>query len=204
MIYNFSTSILFITMILKGGDICRGWYETGKAPLEIVEGGEMKEWDEDKHKFAIEVNQQDGMIVKYHHDGENNAAMNLQYMTKAQNQEDPYTSKYPPVIISTKQSQEDINEAKNQAKTDQTGLVRTNVLTVVQKAKGWTYLSGLHKKHGMWPFHVTEVANIGSVKPGWNFIFIFPLEERPNPFRLTATIVCEACTKLGWTGDLGW
>jgi len=187
-----------------GGDSCTSWYENGETPLQIVEGGEMKEWDEKNHKFGIEVNQQDGLIVKYNHDGENEAALNLQYMTKAVYKADPYSSKYPPVLITTKQSEEEIREAKTEAKTDQSGLVRLDVLKVVENAKGWAYLTGLHNKRAMWPFHVTEVSNVGSVKPGLNFIYIFPLEERPNPFRVTATIVCEACTKLGWTDDIFW
>lgn len=165
----------------------------------------MKEWDESKHKFGIEVNQEEGMIIEYDHDGTKEAAISLQYMTKSALREDPYSSMYPPVLLSMKQNIEGIFESKTEAKTYMTGLVRKNVVEVEQQPKkDWVYLRGMHKKESMRRFHVTAVGSIGTVKPGLNFIYIFPVEKRPNPFRLAATIVCQACSTLGWSSEKAW
>ena len=164
----------------------------------------MKEWDESKHKFGIEVNQEDGMIIEYNHGGTKEAAMSLQYMTKAALRTDPYSSMYPPVLVSMKQNKEGIFDSKTEAKTYMTGLVRTNVVEVENEPRDWVYLRGLQKKESMRIFHVTAVGNIGTVKPGLNYIYIFPVEKRPNPFRLAATIVCQACSELGGSNEKAW
>lgn len=68
----------------------------------------------------------------------------------------------------------------------------------VSNPEGWTFISCVHKMIGMRKFHITDIDQAGTVKPGKNFIHIYGLEKRKNPFRLTATIVCEACGRLGW------
>ena len=95
----------------------------------------MKEWDESKHKFAIEMNQQDGMIIEYHHDGKNAATIDLQYMTKMTDpfDDDMSTSIYPSVLVSITQTKDDNLKKRYQAKNNQTGLVREDVLKVKKK-----------------------------------------------------------------------
>ena len=159
----------------------------------------MKEWEESKHKFAIEMNQQDGMIIEYHHDGKNAATIDLQYMTKMTDpfDDDMSTSIYPSVLVSITQTKDDNLKKRYQAKNNQTGLVREDVLKVKKKLGEWMYLNGANNNPRLRSFHVTNSNNIGIIKPGLNYIFLFPIEERQNPFRLTALIVCEACSRLG-------
>jgi len=188
-----------------GGDVCISWFQTGKTPLQIIEGGEMKEWDEEKHKFGIEVDQEDGMIIEYNHDGTQEAIMSLQYMTKSTVPNDPYSSMYPPVLILTKQNIQGILDSKTDAKTNMTGLVRTSVVEVEHEPdEDWVYLRGLQEKVHVRRFHISAVSSIGTVKPGVNFIYIFPVEKRSYPFRLTATMVCQACSEISWSSEDAW
>jgi len=186
-----------------GGDECTSWYENGETSLTI-DGGEMKEWDESKHKFAIEMNQQDGMIIEYHYDGKDAATIGLQYMTKMIDPFDNgmYTSLYPSVLVSITQTKYENLKKRYQAYNNHTGLVREDVLKVKKKLGEWMYLNGANKRGNLRLFHVTDSNNIGTIKPGLNYIFLFPIEERQNPFRLTALIVCEACSQLGYNDDI--
>ena len=63
---------------------------------------------------------------------------------------------------------------------------------------GWNFISSVNKLMGLRNFHITSVEHAGMLKPGKNYIQVYTLEKRKNPFRLTATIVCEACAQLGW------
>jgi len=186
-----------------GGDDCTSWYENGETSL-IIDGGEMKEWEKINHKFAFEINQQEGMIIEYHHDGKDAATIGLQYMTKmtGPSENDMSTSVYPSVLVSITQTKDDSLKKRYQAKNNQTGLIREDVLKPKKKLGEWMFLNGANKRPGLRLFHVTDSNNIGTIKPGLNYIFLFPIEERQNPFRLTAFIVCEACSQLGYKDDL--
>jgi hypothetical protein len=182
-----------------GGDKCTSWYDNGKSSLRIISGGEMKEWDETKHKWAIEIQGEEGVMLQIDHDDKNAAPVNLQYMTKAEDKYDNTSSKYPPVIVNISQDWLlGASKAKERAIKSEVELVRNDVEKVEKIEEGWRYLSGLHKRTGMKQNHVTEISNVGILKPGINFIYVYPLETKDYPFRLTATIMCEACGRLGW------
>jgi hypothetical protein len=189
-----------------GGDTCVSWYENGKTFLHIADGGEMKEWDEEKHKFAIEVNQKDGATLHYNHKGDEDAAIGLQFMTKATEQNGTFSSMYPPMVVTIEQDQSAIGKAKTKAMTKALILERRNVEQVIKIEEGWKYLSGLDRRNFMRTasYHVTDIRNVGTLKPGRNFIYLYPVERRPYPFRLTSIIICEACARLGWNEDVGW
>lgn len=176
-----------------GGDLCNSWFEDGNATLLHVVGGEINEFNNNSHKWALEV-QQDGAIIEYNHDGENDAPISLQYMTSE--------AKYPPVTIKIEQSLQDVEKAKEDAHKDNIGLVRKSEEETESIATGWRYLSGCNGMEGLRRYHITEVSHIGSVTGGMNFIYIHPTENRTYPFRLTAIIVCEACGQLGWNEDI--
>jgi len=186
-----------------GGDKCTSWYDNGESSLRIISGGEMKEWDENHHKWAIEIQGEEGIMLQIDHDGKNAAPVNLQYMTKAGEKYDNTSSKYPPVIVNIAQ---DLllgaYKAKERAIKSEVELVRNDIEKVEKIEEGWRYLSGLHKMIGMRSFHVSEISNVGILKPGINFIYVYPLETKDYPFRLTATIICEACGRLGWNDGL--
>ena len=186
-----------------GGDKCTSWYDNGISSLRIISGGEMKEWDEKNHKWAIEIQGEEGVMLQIDHDGKNAAPVNLQYMTKAEDKYDNTSSKYPPVIVNIAQAWLlGAYKAKERAIKSEVELVRNDIEKVEKIEEGWRYLSGLHKRIVMRSFHVTEISNVGILKPGINFIYVYPLETKDNPFRLTATIICEACGRLGWNDGL--
>lgn len=174
-----------------GGDTCVSWYMTGKTFLKVKDHGEMKEWDPKKHKFAIEVHP-DGTTFEYFHDSKQEAALNLQYMTKVLEIGNPLTSLYPPVIVAISQNPEEIKEARDIAISSNIPFNRKNI------TPGLTYLHGLNKRPGLQKHHVTDISNVGVLKPGLNIILIFPVEKRKEPFRLTAIVICEACEALGF------
>ena len=182
-----------------GGDKCTSWYDNGKSSLRIISGGEMKEWDETSHKWAIDIQGEEGVILQIDHDGKNDAPLNIQYMTKAEDRNDNTSSKYPPVIVNISQ---DLllgaNKAKERAVKSEVELVRNDIEKVEKIEEGWRYLSGLRNRIGMRQYHTPEISNVGILKPGINFIYVYPLETKDYPFRLTATVTCEACGRLGW------
>ncbi len=188
-----------------GGDKCISWYADGEKPQmpSIIEGGEMNEWDADKNKWAIEVDA-DGMILQYFHDSDEDAPLELQHMTKCTDASSPWSSIYPPVIVRIEQDFSDIGIARLQAISGTVDIDRQDYEVVDSLEDGWTFISTLHRKHR--EFHVTSISNAGILKPGKNYIYIYPLRaddiKNESPFRLTATIICEACGRLGWNGDI--
>mmetsp|Transcript_16658 Transcript_16658/g.20361 ORF Transcript_16658/g.20361 Transcript_16658/m.20361 type:complete len:495 (-) Transcript_16658:155-1639(-) len=186
-----------------GGDRCISWFEDGKIPdmIDIIEGGKMNEWDEEKNKWAIEV-QENGTILEYDHDDEEDAPIKLQHMTKCDDAQDPLTSRYPPVVVRIDPEMAISKEAMKQAVSGQLEVkVESNHQGVTSIPDGWTYINAMHKKRRS--FHITEISHAGILKPGKNFIYIYPIIEMNRaPFRVTATIMCEACGRLGWNGDV--
>eukprot|EP01083_Nonionella_stella_P212651 767722_1 len=83
-----------------GGDECKSWFEDGKVDgsLQIMDGAKLNEWDKEKHKFAIEMDAPRG-IIEYTHNGDNEAPINFQFMTKSIDKWEPYSSLYPPVVV---------------------------------------------------------------------------------------------------------
>ena len=182
-----------------GGDKCTSWYDNGISSLRIISGGEMKEWDEKNHKWAIEIQGEEGVMLQIDHDDKNAAPVNLQYMTKAEDKYDNTSSKYPPVIVNIAQAWLlGAYKAKERAIKSEVELVRNDIEKVEKIEEGWRYLSGLRNRIGMRQYHTPEISNVGILKPGINFIYVYPLETKDYPFRLTATIMCEACGRLGW------
>jgi len=189
-----------------GGDDCVSWYMTGDlqdSDLRTMHGGKMNQWDVGKHKFAIEVDQEDGAILKYTHKNNDDAAVSIQYMTKSIKPRDPYSSMYPPVVVTIKQELSAIVKAKTKAMSRTLNLNIQNVTEIHEVEDGWRYLIGWHRKEGMRKNHVTEISNVGISKPGENYIYIYPMENRSYPFRLTSLIVCDACAHFGWNEDIG-
>ena len=156
----------------------------------VVEGGELRKWDVEKGKWAIEV-AKEGLILEYDHDDDKEASLNLQFMTKCKNAWDHYTSKYPPVIIAVRQSMDDILDAKALANSDKVQIGRTEYERIGKISKGWTFVSPIHKKHPN--YHITEIKHAGNLVKGKNFVFVYPLHDEKKdknvvyPFRLTAT-----------------
>lgn len=187
-----------------GGDRCTTWYGDGAVPFNIIDGGTMREWDEVKHKWALEVEQR-GMVFEYVHDGSNSATLNLQFMTKAPNMRNPLSSWYPSVIVKIANEESAIEQAKACAFTkkhvrpDRELLFFASESQCFDEQGGWTFIDGLQKKLGLRNFHITEIAYAGMLQPGRNLVFVHPVGARNNLFRMTATIVCEACGRLGWT-----
>jgi len=186
-----------------GGDRCISWFEDGKIPHmpEIIEGGKMNEWDEEKHKWAIEV-QVNGTILEYDHDGTEDAPIQIQHMTKCDHAHDPLTSRYPPVVVRIDPEIAISKEAMKQAVSGQLEVkVKENHEGVTSIPNRWTFINALHKKRR--GFHVTSISHAGILKPGKNFVYIYPIiEMKRSPFRVTATIICEACGRLGWNGEV--
>jgi hypothetical protein len=187
-----------------GGDLCKSWFEDGKTPLQVIKGGSMNEWDDNKHKWAIEPDDS-GLVLEYFHDGENETPLHLNYMTKAPDRDDLYSSKYPPVIVKIAQDEADIKESKRPIIGSDV-LIEPEMNGINLKLRsgngwndeGWSFISGLNKRFDMRGFHVNDTSNVGMLKPGRNIILIYPVGKREYPFRLTATIVCDACVELGF------
>ena len=164
----------------------------------------MKKWDVAKFKWSIEV-KTDGMILKYDHDSDHDAPLELQYMTKCEDPSIPSSSIYPPVLIRIDQDLTAIERAKKQTINGTVDIIhRRDYQSVDRLAEGWKFVSTLAKKYRQ--FHVTEISYVGILKPGTNYIYIYPLQaddvKNTSPFRLTATIMCEACGRLGWNKDI--
>jgi len=182
-----------------GGDKCLNWFEDGKASLRIIDGGTMNNFDKKNQKYAIEMDDS-RMVFEYIHSGENEAPIGFQVMKKSEDMWDPFSSYYPPVVVRIAQVLAEINDAEENVTNLNVELDGENHPDLkISKPEGWTFISCVHKMIGMRKFHITDIDQAGTVKPGKNFIHIYGLGKRKNPFRLTATIVCEACGRLGWT-----
>jgi hypothetical protein len=74
--------------------MCNSWYQDGIASLKIIEGGKMNEFDPSKKKFAIDQDEANinRLVLEYTHEGENDASLNIQYMTKCEGKLDTVDS----------------------------------------------------------------------------------------------------------------
>jgi len=187
-----------------GGDFCMSWAKSNHSPAPIISGGQMREWDTSKGKWAIEA-MPEGLILEYFHDGTEDIPINLHYMTKSEDPDDPLTSKYPPAMIKIEQSREIIEQRKQHISTADLNIALDSSGTGLRviddfdwARDGWVFLSGIQNRRGLRSFHVSETNTAGFLKPGQNFILIYPVGMRQYPFRALASIVCAACWALNW------
>jgi len=177
-----------------GGDNCSIWYESGTPSVRIANGAHINQWDKEKHKWAIEVGAE-GAMLEYNNNSDDAAQISLQFMSKSEDMWDKNTSKYPPVIVAVSNSEGEILEARRMAWD---GEVSFEMDKISEGSERWTYISGLHRKTQMRQFHVTDSKKVGTLQPGHNYVYVFPTRKTEYPFRITATIVCAACSKLGF------
>jgi len=189
-----------------GGDKCRSWFEDGKVSdsLQIIDGAKLNEWDKEKHKFAIELDAPRA-VIEYTHNGDNEAPINFQFMTKSIDKWDVFSGLYPPVVVRITPAVEKIENTQEIVSgfhAESNGEFHPNLKLISDTYRGpddgWNFISSVNKLMGLRHFHITSVEHGGTLKPGKNYIQVYTLEKRKNPFRLTATIVCEACAQLGW------
>jgi hypothetical protein len=186
-----------------GGDVCESWFQDGNTSLQIIEGGSMQEFDVDKHKWAIET-EDSGLVLEYFHVGENAAQIKFNYMTKATKKFDATTSKYPPVLVKIEQDEAAIANLKrpeigSDAWVDpvENGIHLGFFSASNWDNEGWTFIEGLNRSLAFRESHVSESSAAGMIQPGKNFLLIYPMDKKEYPFRITATIICEACAVLG-------
>jgi len=176
----------------NGGDKCNTWFRTGEVPFDFTGNATLKEFDTINHKFSIEVSIGGG-VIEYNHDGKHDAEITLAYMTKCLDEGgDPKSSIYPSVVIKIEQSKEKIKAASNAYKNGdfQISLSKDNVVESI--TSGWKFLDTVHPRIRRRRFHQENTSVVGVVKPGPNFIYVQPLENK-EPFRIIATVLCEAC-----------
>jgi len=180
-----------------GGDTCNSIFQTGRTLFDFSGDATLQEFDTNKHQFAIDVGS-GGAVLTYSYNGEQDADLLLGYMTKCVDGHDPRSSLYPPVVIKISQTKEGIQTA---VKEFESGDVRVtpsenNRAKYVVDVDGWTYLDSLYKRIIRRIHHQSQTSVIGVVKPGINFIYVRLMKETENPFRITSTVVCEACWRL--------
>ena len=181
-----------------GGDNCRNWLMSGDMKLDYTGDAEVSEYDTRFHKHALEV-KNGGVTIEYDHAGDYDASISLGYLTKCSDFEDKTSTIYPPVVVRIEQSEEKVQEAKDSYANKEFQISRRDFDHVDYITDGWTFISGLHRIAGSRrSFHIMGDSTVGIVKPGRNFIIVQPIEEKSMPFRIAATIVCEACKRLGW------
>ena len=118
---------------------------------------------------------------------------------------DAFSGLYPPVVVRITPAVEKMENAQEivsgfhaEHNGEYHGNLKLASDTERGPSDGWNFISSVNKHMGMRYFHITSVDHAGMLKPGKNYIQVYTLEKRKNPFRLTATIVCEACAQLGW------
>ena len=180
-----------------GGDKCSNWFQSGQMNLNYTGDAELIEFDVEKQKYALEI-KSGGAVIEYDYDGDYDASISFGYITKCWNWTE-VSSVYPPVVVRIEQSEEKVEEAKDVYTNGEFQISLSSYAHVDSITDGWIFISGLFRNRARRRFHITESHFAGNVS---NFIYVQPTNETPSPFRVVATIICEACKRLGWNhGD---
>jgi len=176
-----------------GGDTCHDIFGTGQIPFKFTGDARINKFNDQKTQFAVEVGM-DGAVIEYHYDGKLDTEITLGYMTKCID-ELPSSTIYPPVVTKVVQTEEMIEEARRDFNNGDVHILLAENDGINPIKNGWSFLDSISKRKKRRVYHQSETSVVGVVKPGVNYIYIQPLEKKKNPFRVTATVICEACKK---------
>lgn len=177
-----------------GGDSCHSIFGTGQVNFDFVGNATFSEFDTKKQQYAVDIGN-NGAVLQYRYDGEHDTDITLGYMTKCTG-EDPHSSIYPPVVIKIEQTDKMIRDAMEDFKNGDFHVSLSEDNHVKSITDGWNFLDSVYIRVRRRKYHQSQTSIVGVVKPGLNFIYVQPLEKKENPFRVTSTVVCEACGQL--------